>query len=227
MNGETKISIIGKLESTPYVDMTRLALSAFSVNTDNCTIHGSFPFRSPAQLYVEGDWSNAAFFLTAKAIGNHVCVRGLNPDSPQGDRAVADILQQLQEFRTVNAADIPDLVPILSVAAAANKGCIFTNIQRLRLKESDRVASVINMLRALGIDAEATETTLTVHNGHFTGGTIDSVNDHRIAMAAAIAATASSKPITITNAHCVEKSYPSFWNEYARLGGKYEQYIRK
>ena len=83
------------------------------------------------------------------------------------------------------------------------------------------------MLQALGAKAEATANSLTVYPGQFSGGIVDSFNDHRIAMAAAIAATASSEPITITNAHCVEKSYPSFWNEYARLGGKYEQYIRK
>ena len=121
---------------------------------------------------------------------------------------------------------IPDLVPILSVLAAVNHGAVFTNIQRLRLKESDRVASVISMLSSLGIHAEATEDTLSVFPGQFMGGIVDSVNDHRIAMAAAIAATTASGPVTIKEAHCVSKSYPAFWDEYRRLGGHYEQYIR-
>ena len=115
---------------------------------------------------------------------------------------------------------------VLSVVAAANCGAEFINISRLRLKESDRVHSVISMLASLGISAEATENKLTVYPGLFTGGCIDSFSDHRIAMAAAIAATAADSPVTIINAACVAKSYPKFWEEYKRLGGQYEQYIR-
>ena len=205
------LNITGKLESKPYVDLTKAALELFADR------------RSPGYVAVEGDWSNGAFWLAANALGCDLSIRGLNQDSLQGDRAVVDILQQLETGRpTVSVADIPDLVPILSVVAAAKHGAVFTNIQRLRLKESDRVASVIDLLENLGGKATATENTLTVSPATLTGGTVDSCNDHRIAMAAAIAATVCIDPVTILGAEAVKKSYPQFWAEYRRLGGKYE-----
>ena len=224
MDGESSITITGTLESKPYVEMTQVALRQFGIDTENYRVSGSFPFRSPGSLQVEGDWSNGAFFLGAKALGNAVEVTNLNPKSPQGDRAVAALLSG--ETAEISAADIPDLVPILAVVLGAGKGATFTNIGRLRLKESDRVASVCNMLNALGSKAIATEKTLTVIPGSYHGCVIDAVGDHRIAMAAAIAATVSSGPVTILGAECVAKSYPTFWEEYKRLGGNYEQYIR-
>ena len=213
IEGPCTLEITGKLESAPYVEMTRQAISLFR--------HGS-----PGELCVEGDWSNGAFWLSALALGNDLTVTGLNPDSPQGDRMAAHWIPRLREFQTISGADIPDLVPILAVTAAANKGATFTHIQRLRLKESDRVASTIAMIEALGGSAEADESTLTVHGTGLRGGTVDAVNDHRIAMAAAIAATVCKEPVTILGAEAVNKSYPQFWAEYARLGGNYEQYLR-
>ena len=118
------------------------------------------------------------------------------------------------------------MVPILSVVAAANQGATFTNIQRLRMKESDRVASVQALLSSLGGKTEATEDRLIIYPTTFKGGIVDSFRDHRIAMAAAIAATVSSSNVVITGAECVQKSYPSFWEEYKCLGGHYEQYLR-
>lgn len=226
MEGNSLLTVTGQLESAPYVQMTQLALSAFGVKTDQFTVCGCRPFHSPGRITVEGDWSNGAFFLAATALGNPVTVSNLSSDSPQGDRAAATLLKQLATNCTISARDIPDLVPIFAVVAAAKKGAVFTNIQRLRLKESDRVTAVIHMLSALGIHAEATNDQLTVFPGTFCGGVVDSVNDHRIAMAAAIAATQASGPVTILNAHCVAKSYPAFWQEYKKLGGYYEQHIR-
>ena len=153
-------------------------------------------------------------------------VLGLSPTSAQGDRAAETLLPALNDPVTISAAQIPDLIPILSVVAACKKGAVFTDIRRLRLKESDRVASIIAMLRSLGGQAEAEEDTLTVHPAALSGGTVDSRNDHRIAMAAAIAATVCHRQVTILGAECVEKSYPRFWAEYRRLGGTYEQYLR-
>ena len=138
-----------------------------------------------------------------------------------------DILTQLENSApTVSAKDIPDLVPILSVAAAAKHGAVFTDIRRLRLKESDRVASTLAMINNLGGTAEADENTLTIYGTGLTGGTVDAMNDHRIAMAAAIAATVCREDVTILGAECVKKSYPKFWEEYARLGGNYEFNVR-
>lgn len=224
--GESRLTVLGKLESAPYVTMTQRAMALFGRNTENFRISGG-TFHSPGALTVEGDWSNAAFFLAAQALGSDVTVENLNFDSPQGDRACAALLPGLTEGRlTVDASDIPDLVPILAVTAANCHGAVFTNIQRLRLKESDRVESVIALLTALGGRAEANSDTLTVWGTGLTGGTVDSRNDHRIAMAAAIGATVCSSPVTVLGARCVEKSYPAFWREYQQLGGKYEQHLR-
>ena len=217
MDGEIKITITGTLESKPYVDMTKQALKIFEAPH----------FHSPGFLTVEGDWSNGAFFLAAKALGSKVDVLGLNPSSFQGDRAVVEILKVLESGTpTVSAKDIPDLVPILSVAAAAKHGAVFTNVRRLRLKESDRVASILAMIKNLGGKAEADENTLKIYGAGLQGGTVDGVNDHRIAMSAAIAATICKENVTILGAECVNKSYPKFWEEYARLGGNYELNIR-
>ena len=225
--GDSTIHITGNLESRPYVDMTQRAMKQFGVDTDGYMIKGGQTYRSPGKLIVEGDWSNGAFWLAAKALGNDIEVSNLDPNSPQGDRTVVNILKQLDTGTpSVSAKDIPDLVPILSVAAAAKHGAVFTDIRRLRLKESDRVASTIAMLKALCGRAEATEDALTIYPSAFTGGTVDAVNDHRIAMAAAIAATCCSETVTITGTECVEKSYPKFWEEYARLGGNYELDLR-
>ena len=208
IGGESRLHITGKTESAPYIDMTRKALALFP------------GYHSPGCVQVEGDWSNAAFWLAAKALGSGLQVNNLCGDSPQGDRAVIELLPKLKEKVSICAADIPDLVPILSVVAAANRGAVFTRIRRLRMKESDRVESVMAMLNALGGRAEADEDTLTVYGTGLLGGTVDSFGDHRIAMSAAIAATVCEKPVTVLGAECVKKSYPAFWEEFARLGGK-------
>ena len=226
LSGRSSLTINGKLESKPYVDMTLQSMALFGISASDFQITGPAVFHSPGTFDVEGDWSNAAFFLAARMLGNPLSVTGLNTDSAQGDRAAAEILDSMTGSITVSASDIPDLIPILAVAAAGTHGAVFTHIQRLRLKESDRVSAVLSMLNAFGIDAEATEDTLRVYPGSFHSCTVDSKNDHRIAMSAAIAAVLADGPVTILNAHCVEKSYPTFWEEYRRLGGNYEQYIR-
>ena len=225
IHGDSHIALTGKVESRPYITMTQRAMALFGKECDDFSVRGG-PFHSPGTITVEGDWSNGAFFLTAAALGNPVTAENLNMDSPQGDRTVFALLPGLKENITISAADIPDLVPILSIMAACSQGAVFTDIRRLRLKESDRVASVIAMITALGGKAEADEETLMVFGTGLTGGTVDAMNDHRIAMSAAIAATVCPEPVTILGAQCVEKSYPKFFEEYRRLGGNYEQYLR-
>lgn len=226
LNGSSSLNIIGTIESKPYIDLTISVLQDFGVKTDFKQITGSFPFRSPEDVAIEGDWSNSAFFHVANKLGSNINIHGLNPHSVQGDCAVVSILKNLSTVDTIDARDIPDLVPVLSVAVAAGNGATFTNIARLRAKESDRVKSVMEMLSNLGIRSECTENTLTVYSGTFSGGTVDAMNDHRIAMSAAVAATVASAPVTILGAQCVQKSYPAFWDVYSRLGGNYEQYLR-
>ena len=227
MNSESQIEVAGRLESKPYVEMTQKAMASFGVNTDDFQITGGQKFRSPGCANVEGDWSNGAFWLAAAELGSELSIRGLDTNSAQGDKAVLPLLQLLRnEMPTISAADIPDLVPILSVVAGVQNGAVFTDVQRLRLKETDRVATVAAMLTALGLRCEATEDRLTVWPGKYHSCTIDAANDHRIAMSAAIAATVATGPVTILNADSVSKSYPKFWEEYSRLGGNYEQYLR-
>ena len=211
--GECQLEITGNIESKPYIGMTRQALTFFQTEKHNI-------------VSVEGDWSNAAFWLSANALGSQIHVDGLSENSLQGDKAVTEILESLKEHSNISTADIPDLVPVLSVVAAANSGAVFTNIRRLRTKESDRVAAILQMIHELGGKAESTENTLTIYGTGLIGGTVDSCGDHRIAMSAAIAATICQNPVTILGAECVKKSYPHFWDAYSLLGGRYEKQLR-
>ncbi len=224
--GASHITVTGELQSKPYIDITKQVLSLFGVSSKGNHIRGSRHFRSPGHITVEGDWSNAAFFLVANKLGSHLTIHNLNPNSTQGDRAIAAILEQEGKTPVISAADIPDLVPIMAVLFGAKNGAVFTDIQRLRMKESDRVASVSNMMQSFGFPAVSTESTLTIGSGRFRSCTIDASGDHRIAMAAAIGATVADGPVTVLGAECVAKSYPAFWQEFNRLGGNYEQHIR-
>ena len=213
LDGPSDLQILGEIQSKPYVDMTKAAIKLLRHHT-------------PAEISVEGDWSNAAFWLVANALGSDIHISGLNEHSLQGDRMITDLLQQFSKNISISAAHIPDLIPILAVVAAVNQGAVFTNIQRLRLKESDRVDSTIAMIRSLGGKAECTENTMTIYGTGLTGGTVESFHDHRIAMSAAIAATVCEHPVTVLGAQCVRKSYPRFWEEYQLLGGRYDRLLR-
>ncbi len=223
--GKSSLTVTGNMESVHYIRMTEQALALFGIDTSDYNFYGS-PFLSPGTIEVEGDWSNGAFFLGANALGSNIELQGLQQNSTQGDRAAEQLMHLLKDPITVSGKDIPDLIPILAVVAGAKKGAIFEDIGRLRLKESDRVASVSAMLQAFGAEVSTSETSMKVLPAVYKGCTVDSQNDHRIAMAAAIAATVSHGPVTILNAHCVNKSYPDFWSEFERLGGCYEQHIR-
>ncbi len=226
MSENSRIHVTGKLESKPYVDMTQQAMSTFGVDTTGFFIKGGQQFRSPGDLIVEGDWSNGAFWLAAQALGSELNVSNLDSDSPQGDRLVTQHLAALDGHPIIDATDTPDLVPVLAIVAGAKNGAVFTNCGRLRLKETDRLATTCAMIRALGGDAESEGNYLIVAGTGYRGGIVDATNDHRIAMSAAVAATVCEAPVTILNAHEVKKSYPSFWEDYQKLGGRYEQYIR-
>ena len=226
MEQESTLSITSKIESQPYIQLTQQVLHAFHADPDH---PGRKKLHSPGYIAIEGDWSNGAFFLAADYLNEDpgLEIHGLDESSVQGDRAASLWIPRLcQEQCIIDASDIPDLVPILSVTAAANHGAVFTNIQRLRIKESDRVASTLAMIQNLGGKAAATDDTLTIYGTGLTGGTVDAVNDHRIAMSTAIASTVCRKDVMILGAQCVQKSYPSFWEEFSRLGGNYEQYLR-
>ncbi len=223
--GENRLCITGKVESKPYIAMTKAVFRLFDAETDGesfCDLH----FHSPGEVTVEGDWSNGAFFVAATALGNDVTISGLDSQSSQGDRAIRELAATLSENITISGEDIPDLIPILAVIAGTKEGATFENIGRLRLKESDRIESVKSMLTALGVSVLTGEDWMQVSPGLYQGCTIDAGNDHRIAMSAAIASTVSAGPVTVLGAECVSKSYPDFWSDFVKLGGYYEQHIR-
>ena len=226
MDGDCTICITGKLESAPYVNMTQEALALFGIDTSGLQICGQKRFRTPGEVTVEGDWSNGAFWLAAQTLGSDLTVTNLNPQSPQGDRAAATHLTDLKQDITIDATHTPDLVPILSIVAAASAGATFINCSRLRLKETDRMETTAAMVRNLGGSASIQGDSLIIHGTSLRGGIVDATNDHRIAMSAAIAATICTEPVTVINAQSVEKSYPGFWEDYKKLGGQYELYLR-
>ncbi len=221
------IALTGHLESASYLIMTVRALGLFGVD---CPLEGSSftvpeaRYVSPGQAAVEGDWSNAAFWVAADAICGHTLrITGLSPDSPQGDRAVSELAGHIAAGNAViDCQDVPDLVPVLSVLAAVTPGeTRFVNAGRLRIKESDRLSATAGLINALGGDARELPDGLAVTGkDRLSGGEVSSVNDHRIAMSAAVAALACSGPVILHGAQAVNKSYPGFWRDYAALGGE-------
>ena len=229
-------------ESVGYIDMTLDTLRSFSINIEETPsgykIKGPQKYIEPDSPRVQGDWSNAAFFLCAGALGGETDITGLSPDSRQSDRAVVSILKDFGAYVKcgdmisvrgnglrgikIDISQCPDLFPTLAATACAALGdTIFTNAARLRIKESDRIEAVEKMINSLGGFAESTEDSLTVRGtGTLPGGEVDSFNDHRIVMAAAIAACICENPVIIHDAQAVNKSYPNFFEDYRKLGGK-------
>jgi 3-phosphoshikimate 1-carboxyvinyltransferase len=237
LDGDSELHVTGTFESAAYVEMTVQALRMFGIaiqESDGCYyISGNQRYRSPNEAQTEGDWSNAAFFLCAGVLDGEITVTGLNPESTQGDREVISILKRfgasIEETTTgyqvkksrlcgieIDAAQIPDLVPALSIVAAVAEGTTrIYNAGRLRIKESDRLESTRNMLISLGGDAEITDDGLLIRGKPgFTGGTVDGSGDHRIVMSAAIAACVCKQSVTITGCEAVNKSYPLFFEDY-------------
>ena len=242
LGGESRLELDGNPESAPYIAMTLAALRTFGVGAvregNAWRVPAGQRYRSPGALAVEGDWSNAAFWLCAGAVGHApLTVTGLDPASPQGDRAVLDLLLRFgaaveagEDCVTVSPAplhgaeldarDVPDLIPVLSVVAACAAGeTRVVHAGRLRLKESDRLSSTAALLRSLGGAVTELEDGLVIHGGGLTGGCVDSFRDHRIAMAAAAASAACPESVTIRGAEAVNKSYPAFFAHYRALGG--------
>lgn len=216
-----------KPESVDYIAMTVEALRAAGIRVLSQPAQRRWTVSSGRfhsfNATVEADWSQAAFWYAANVLGSTLRLEGLDPKSSQGDRVAAEYAVQLSQPGDVeiDVSGCPDLVPPLAVMAAARQGtCRFTNAARLRLKESDRLKTTAAMLRALGGSAEEGVDSLTVHGvSRLSGGTVDGAGDHRIVMAAAIAATRCAGPVTILGAEAVNKSYPSFFEDYVALGG--------
>ena len=229
LDGPSEIVLTTPLESRGYVDMTLDALARFGVEA---RFDGAHTLRVPGgQTYrhtdaeLEGDYSQAAFFLAANALGGQVEILGLNPRSVQGDRVIVEQCRQLARPGRVelDVSQCPDLVPPLAAMAAVRAGTThLTHAARLRMKESDRLSTVAAALRAMGAQVEEGPDSLTIHGRERLpgGGTVDCCNDHRIAMMAAVSAAFAQAPVKLLGAECVRKSYPEFWNHFIQLGGE-------
>jgi len=243
LDSDSELKLSGIVESQPYIDLTVAALKLFGITIeieDNLYIvRGRQRYCSPSKVVVEGDWSNAAFWLCAAALSETpITCTNINKDSTQGDKAVVELLKdfgadvsfandtvtvsrgKLQAIE-IDAKNIPDLVPALAVVACAAQGkTVIYNARRLRLKESDRLKTVADTLSLLGAAVSETADGLIIDGGkELRGGTVSCYGDHRIAMMAAIAAVLSKQKLIIEDAEAVGKSYPDFFKDFSLLGG--------
>ncbi len=236
IEGSSTISLTSPLQSKPYADITVQCMKAFGIETlefnGNYSVKGIQQYQ-PSKYSVEGDCSQAAFFAVANQIGSNIDMIGVNRNSVQGDRAIFDIISNMIKIGDnysgfdIDATDIPDLVPILTVLAAFADGT--SNIRgckRLRIKESDRLESISTVLNSLGAKISIVNDELEIVGvKELTGGICSSFNDHRIAMSLAIASQRCIDKLTIVDAECVAKSYPTFFEDFRSLGGEYDVVI--
>lgn len=229
LEGPSAIIPTTPLESMGYIQLTLAVLSKFGIEVPatmslppQYMVPGPRRYL-PRELTVEGDWSQAAFWYAANNLGCQLEIEGMAPQSVQWDREALRFCEELSRPGDVeiDLTHYPDLAPPLAAAAAVRQGVThFTGGARLRIKESDRIASITAALTALGGRVTEHPDGLTVRGvDELTGGTVDCCSDHRIAMMAAVAAVRCREPVTLMGAECVAKSYPDFWDHYRMLGG--------
>ena len=234
LDGPSAIIPTTPLESDGYISMTLDAMREFGVDIASTRslpphylISGGQKYRG-AEVTVEGDWSQAAFWYAANCLGCTVDVRGVSQYSTQGDRVVESCCLELSQpgDTEIDMSGCPDLAPPVAAAAAVRQGTTrLVNAGRLRIKESDRLAAITAALNALRARVTEHPDSLTIYGrDRLAGGTVDCCNDHRIAMMAAIAATRCREPVTLLGAECVAKSYPDFWEHYRMLGGVFHEH---
>ncbi len=243
--GGGKVRVTGNYQSKPYVDITVDIMRKFGIEIiedDNVYTVTSTEYKSPSKINAGGDWSNSAFLFSLGAIAGKVKVKGLETNSLQGDKAVLEILRSFGATvverkkdiivkkgklvgTEIDASNIPDLIPTLAVVGAVAEGkTVVRNAGRLRLKESDRIKSVVTMIKSLGGRADETSDGLIIYgNAKLNGGAVDSFNDHRIVMSSAVASAVSRNPVIILGANAVNKSYPKFFKVIKRLGLKIKE----
>lgn len=242
LEGDSEIVLTSPLESVGYIAMTIRTMKQFGVNIDTTEngwhIKGGQTYKS-CNYTTDGDWSQAAFFMVLGAIGGKVTVKGVAKDSTQGDKKCAEILARFgakvtqldnevtvekRELKaiTIDASQIPDLVPVLSVCAAFAEGTTkIINAERLRIKECDRLKATAELLNNLGGKVKELSDGLEITGvSSLKGGNVNGYNDHRIVMSAAVCAARSDEDITATFAMSINKSYPDFYIDYNSIGGK-------
>jgi 3-phosphoshikimate 1-carboxyvinyltransferase len=238
---KSEIVLTTPLQSKPYVDMTIKVLKDYNVNIEETKTGYIIPENQqfkPCNSKVEGDWSQAAFFLSAGAINGDISVCNLDLNSAQGDKEIVDILKRFgadievadSSVRAkkselsgieIDAENIPDLVPVLAAVAANAKGkTVIKNAERLRLKESDRIESVVSNLRKMGIEVCETPDGMIIEGGEASGAELYGFNDHRIVMAFSVLALNANGKTRISDAFSINKSYPGFFEDYNLLGGR-------
>lgn len=242
LEGDSEIVLTSPLESVGYISMTIRTMKQFGVNiqaTENgWHIKGGQSYKT-CDYTTDGDWSQAAFFMVLGAVSGKVTVKGVAKDSTQGDKKCAQILARFGakvtqldnevtvekgELKaiTIDASQIPDLVPILSVCAAFAEGTTkIINAERLRIKECDRLKATAELLNNLGGKVKELSDGLEITGvSSLKGGNVNGYNDHRIVMSAAVCAARSDEDITATFAMSINKSYPDFYIDYNSIGGK-------
>ncbi|HCW54662.1 MAG TPA: 3-phosphoshikimate 1-carboxyvinyltransferase [Clostridium sp.] len=249
LDGDSKIVITTEMESKGYIDLTLSAIKDFGVEIINndykeFIVKGNQNYKS-RDYKVEGDYSQAAFFLCADALGNEITANDLKLDSLQGDKEVIDILERIGikferknsgiigkadnglKATVIDGSQCPDIIPVVSLVASLCEGTTeIINAERLRIKECDRLVAVTSELNKLGANIKEKQDGLIIKGvKHLKGGAeVWSHKDHRIAMTLAIAATVCEEPVVIKDYECVSKSYPEFWNDYKSLGGKFNEW---
>lgn len=247
LDQRSSIYLTTKLESRAYVNITIKVLRDFGIIVNELEegvfeiYGGRDKILPPKEYQIEGDWSNAAFFLVGGCLGDSIKMSGLNLESSQGDKKIVQILKEAGAILTcsddfissnrshlnsfeVDFSETPDLFPILSVVAALSKGqSILKGGERLKLKESNRIESTFQMLKSLGADVKKREDGLIIQGKEILdGGIVNSFNDHRIVMSVTMASIRCKEPVSIVNAGAVKKSYPNFFEDFKKVGGIFD-----
>ncbi|MBN4050957.1 MAG: 3-phosphoshikimate 1-carboxyvinyltransferase [Alkaliphilus sp.] len=242
LNGNSKIVVKAGLESKKYVDMTIELLKRFEIiivnnNYREFYVEGNQKYRA-CDYEIEGDFSQAAFWLAAGVLGGKVSIEGVNLDTLQGDKIIVDIIKKMGgnviekgstlhivESKlngvTIDVSECPDLVPILAVLGALSGGTTkIINAKRLRFKESDRLKAISTELNKIGADIKENIDGLIIRGKEkLKGGEVNTWGDHRIAMALSIASIKCESAVIINNPNVVKKSYPNFFEDFKKLGG--------
>lgn len=244
LDGESKIIINGKLESSNYVDISLDCLSKFGIKIINNSYHefiieGNQSYRA-GNYRTEADYSQAAFFLVANAIGSNIKINDLSENSLQGDKKIIDFISEIDNWSSkdtliLDGSETPDIIPILSLkAAVSGKKIEIINVERLRIKESDRLKATVEELSKLNFDLIEKKNSILINsredfkvNKNEKVVSLSAHSDHRIAMMIAIASTCYDGEILLDNLDCVKKSYPNFWEVFLSLGGKIYEYLGK
>lgn len=239
--GDSTLSVGGKMVSAPYVEITLETLKKYEIRVERKNndfyIKGNQKYISPKRTEIEGDWSSACFIAALGALCGKTRILGLNPQSKQGDGAIADILKSVGArvkfdggALTVERGDLrpieldvdgtPDIAPVLSaVLAFADGASVLTGVERLRDKESDRLQGIIDLLAAFSVKAETDGHKLVIYGGSPAAGVYRAPDDHRMAMSAAVIAAAANGESVIENVGCIRKSYGGFFDDLKTLGG--------